>query len=144
MKGFLPFLRGISPKVNVIVRLVFGLTYFKAAVQHFSHISSETFLTEYLSCTGLCSVSKMYNRNKTSSQKYRQNENWRIRGRNIAMKTTEMSNWTNKWVIVTSSCVKKKKKKNSQKECWKVYSKFQPEIFLCYKRKKNIIGYSAA
>ena len=37
MRGFHTFPKGISPKVNVSVRLEFELTYFKAAVQHFNH-----------------------------------------------------------------------------------------------------------
>ena len=36
-KGVHTFPRGISPKVNVVVRLEFELTYFEVAVQPFSH-----------------------------------------------------------------------------------------------------------
>ena len=33
---FIYFLRGISPKVNVIAQLEFELVYFETAVQHFN------------------------------------------------------------------------------------------------------------
>ena len=37
------FPKGISPKVNVIVQPVIELTYFKAAVQHFSYYITRTY-----------------------------------------------------------------------------------------------------
>ena len=41
-KGSVPFPKGISAKVNVIVWQEFELIYFEAAVQHFSHYATET------------------------------------------------------------------------------------------------------
>ena len=41
-KGIHIFLRGISPKVNVIMRREFKLAYFEAVVQHFNHKATET------------------------------------------------------------------------------------------------------
>ena len=37
MKRFIPFLRGISLKVNSVVHLKFKLTHFKATVHHVNH-----------------------------------------------------------------------------------------------------------
>ena len=42
IRGFMPFPRGISPKVNVIARMRLELTYSEAAVQHFSHCTTGT------------------------------------------------------------------------------------------------------
>ena len=36
----MPFLKGISPKVNMIVQLEFKLAYFEAAVQYSSHYAN--------------------------------------------------------------------------------------------------------
>ena len=40
--GFMPFLRAISLKMNVIERLEFELVYFGAAFQYFSHYATGT------------------------------------------------------------------------------------------------------
>ena len=41
-KRVLTFPKGISSKVNAIVRLEFEITYFEAAVKHFSHYVTRT------------------------------------------------------------------------------------------------------
>ena len=41
-KGFIPFPRGISPKVNVIDWLEFKITHFEATVKHLSHCTMGT------------------------------------------------------------------------------------------------------
>ena len=41
-KGVHTYPTGISPKVNIIARLVVELVYFKDAVQHFSHYATKT------------------------------------------------------------------------------------------------------
>ena len=42
ISGFMPVRWGISPKVNVIARLEFKLSYFEAAVQHGCHYATGT------------------------------------------------------------------------------------------------------
>ena len=41
-KGVHTFLKGISPKVNVIAQLEFELCYFEVSVQYFNHYATET------------------------------------------------------------------------------------------------------
>ena len=42
IRGFISFPRSISPKLNVITRLEFELTYFEATVPHIKHDATET------------------------------------------------------------------------------------------------------
>ena len=42
IRAFIPFSRGISPKVNVIARLAFELVYFEVAEQQLSHYAMRT------------------------------------------------------------------------------------------------------
>ena len=55
-KGVHTFLKGISPKVNVIAWLVLELAYFEAAVQYFSHYSMEITLDNYDGIFFICYV----------------------------------------------------------------------------------------
>ena len=59
-KGVHAFLKGISPKVNVIALLEFKLAYFEARVQHLSHYTIGT-PASYLSPTvlALCEMQKV-------------------------------------------------------------------------------------
>ena len=41
-KGFIPFLKGICPKVNMISRLEFELAYYHSTVQSFNHYTTIT------------------------------------------------------------------------------------------------------
>ena len=42
IRRFNNFLKGTSPKVNIIARMEFEPAFFEAAVQHFSHYAMET------------------------------------------------------------------------------------------------------
>ena len=42
MIGFIPFSKGICPKVNAIARLEYELTYYDSAVHHFNHYTTRT------------------------------------------------------------------------------------------------------
>ena len=42
MWGFIPFPKGICPKVNVIARLEFELAYYDSAVHRFNHYTTRT------------------------------------------------------------------------------------------------------
>ena len=41
-KEVLSYPTGISPKINIAMRLEFELAYFEASVQHFNHYATET------------------------------------------------------------------------------------------------------
>ena len=54
--GFIPFPRGICPKVNVIARLEYELAYYDSAVHRFNHYTTRTpplFLFEGIKENGL-------------------------------------------------------------------------------------------
>ena len=53
------FLKGICPKVNVIVRLEFELTYDDSTVQHFNHYTTGTPPVKVLISFKLCILNKL-------------------------------------------------------------------------------------